>query len=305
MARRLQSGMLGGMLRLMLGQVGVLLAVSGSLWAQQPGSKPATSNAAAIESIVFPAQVPAEGARLLDDVRDGVFSFDDPAFYWICRFVDDRLHAIARNPTADTPDEIGQDASATARSSEPDTSVPWRHLIERPADYRGRAVTIEGLVLRSSAYDVTNRPGLNRLYQFELAESDTQAICTIVMTRDPGPWPNRTRVRIGGYFVKVRSFQTNGGETGVGPLLVGFSCEPLRMPRTGIPGYSSDSSSPYRWLYWAVTALAVIWFVMRGRLRRQRRQSSRAGGGSTQERAEASEEDLRWLLDREGRDLFE
>src|SRR5262245_31260954 len=62
------------------------------------------------------------GLRLLSGVRDNVLSFDDPAFYWFCRFVQRADGQLALEPTSI------------------DAPLPWKHLLERPGDYRGRPV---------------------------------------------------------------------------------------------------------------------------------------------------------------------
>lgn len=295
MVARHLSGIIVGMLRWFVLPAGLLLLLSLQGRAQQPTTAHVEATSAPPESPDFPDALPVDAAQLLADVKDNVFSFDDPAFYWACRFVSDRL----------ATDEVGIGGGAKDSGPANVVPMPWRQLIERPGDYRGRCVIIEGFVLRSSAYDVENRPGLSRLYQLDLGEADTRAITTVVLTRDPGELPARSHVRVSGYFVKVRAFRTNRGEIGTGPLLVGYSCRPLQTPEPGIPGYPGGQSAVQRWLFWGVAALAFVWFIMRGRLRRQRRLSSGGDGRRSKTKDAKSEDDLQWLLDREGRDLLE
>ncbi|HVP10499.1 MAG TPA: hypothetical protein VMV94_04835, partial [Phycisphaerae bacterium] len=106
-----------------------------------------------------PAEDLTEGRRLLEGVHDNVFSFDDPAFYWFCRHVE-------------------QEADASLFSIRPDESpTPWKYLLERPGDYRGGLIVVEGLVQAIHAYEVSNRSGLGTLYQCELSEMGTRAFC--------------------------------------------------------------------------------------------------------------------------------
>jgi len=123
----------------------------------------------------------ADGLRLLEDVRDNVFSFDDPAFYWFCQYV--RRQPATTNTAADEP------------------PLPWRFLFERPSDYRGRVILVQGILQSRQTYELTNRPGVETLHQCELSDPTTRAICTVVSIDDPGEIPIRSLVRASGYFI--------------------------------------------------------------------------------------------------------
>ena len=217
-----------------------------------------TSSSAAFGQTVSPRDDPstsdapgdlARGLALLRDVRDNVFSFDDPAFYWFCRFV-------------------RRDAPAAAyQISETETSVPWRFLLERPSDYRGGLVVIAGRLLRRSQFEVTNRREVGTLYQCELVEAGTRAICTVIVTADPQAIPIRSWVRTKGYFIKVRAFRTDAGMAGAGPLLVARCLEPAGG---SAPSSSDALQAPgggYVWLVGGTAALAILWLVLRRGLR--------------------------------------
>ncbi len=189
------------------------------------------------------------GLALLRDVRDNVFSFDDPAFYWFCRFV--KRDALV----------------AAYQIGESETSVPWRFLLERPSDYRGRLVVIAGRLLRRSQFEVTNRRDVGTLYQCELVEAGTRAICTVITTEDPQAIPLRSWVRTKGYFIKVRAFRTDAGAAGAGPLLVARRLEPARGPASGLSGAPLAPDGGYIWLVGGTAALAILWLVLRRGLR--------------------------------------
>lgn len=217
------------------------------------------------------------GLRLLSGVRDHVYSFDDPAFYWFCRHVRD--------------DEDVE--RYVAREGEPTTS--WRFLMERPTDYRGQLVTIEGRLLRREAFEVPNREGVGRLYQCEIGQSGTRAVCTAVLTSDPGDIHVQTPVIVRGYFIKVRAFQTLDGQSGAGPLVVS-----QRLVQRGTVASAADTApevvadSLTTWIGVSTVVLLVVWIVIRRMLQRdrptglERPPSARISGAA---------DDFNWLVD--------
>lgn len=196
-----------------------------------------------------PADALAEAARLLADVKDHVFSFDDEAFYWFCKYV------------------RGDGMPDAHPADENETPMPWQFLLERPSDYRGELVLVEGTLLRKTSFEMPNRPGVGTLYQCELTARGTGAVCTVILTDEPQGVPIHARVRGRAYFIKVRSFRTRQGGDGVGPLLVGRSL--VRMGGGGSenvgPGLTIEDVGV--WLAGATAVLAVAWFVLRRRLR--------------------------------------
>ncbi len=227
----------------------------------------------------------SHGLALLRDVRDNVFSFDDPAFYWFCRFVKRAA------PAAD--DQI----------SETETGVPWHFLLERPSDYRGRLVVIAGRLLRRSQFEMTNRREVGTLYQCELVEAGTRAICTVIVTEDPQAIPIRSWVRTKGYFIKVRAFRTDAGTTGAGPLLVARRLEPAPGLGSGLSAAPQAPGGGYVWLVGGTAVLAILWMVLRRALR-----SSEAAEWSKPDaakRSTGSSADFDWLTHAEDEDDFQ
>lgn len=146
------------------------------------------------------------GIALLAGVKDGTFSFDDEGFYWFCSYLREHPDALA-------------DAGCGA-----DDAVPWQYLMERPTDYRGRAVCIEGRFLREQpAYDVSSHPDVGRLRQVDLGVAGSQSIATLVLVDPPPPTSKRSLIRTRGFFIKVRSYRTESGGEGAGPLFVARS----------------------------------------------------------------------------------
>lgn len=214
----------------------------------------------------------SEGRRLLEDVRDEVFSFDDPGFYWFCQYC----------RTAEGKAGLVDDGKSDA--------VPWKLLMERPGDYRGQAIVIEGVLRSRYSYDVPNREGVGRLHQLELADAVSRALAAVVLTDDPGELPMRSRVRVKAYFIKVRSFQTSEGEAGAGPLFVG-----AEVGRAALAAPVPDPGGPDRrsrnYIFAGVVVMALIWFLLRRGLSRPRTRFS-AGPGAQEAPTEA---DFDWI----------
>ncbi len=296
------------------------LALPALAQVQQPSpTDPATASPVTARNADEVADL-TEGLRLLEDVRDGTFSFDDPAFYWFCRYT------LAKSDSLDA-----------ALNESP---LPWKFLLERPDDYRGRVIFVEGLLQSRQGYEVTNRPGVGTLHQCELADPTTRAICTVVAVNDPGEMPFRSRVRAVGYFIKVRAFKTTTGELSAGPLIVAGTITLAQAPSHGHPapasgrvspgtGYGSRASgnpsdsaqdqslddhplldgSPtrrYSWPIWATVVLALAWLALRRRARPTsprctlpgRRFTSRR---QTDDQSNSSMKDFDWLTQDEDR----
>lgn len=192
----------------------------------------------------------SEGRRLLEDVRDNEFTFDDPAFYWYCRFVGSAAWGSVPEIEGDPP------------------PVSWGFLLERPSDYRGELIVLEGTLQARSEYEVSNRlPGL-RLYQSTLSGSQTRSLATVVTTSDPGAIPIRSRVRVRGYFIKSRSYTALDGAIGAGPLIVARELRVVVAPTTGKLGIPGSGAGVFRWLAGATGALAIVWLIVRSATRR-------------------------------------
>ncbi len=230
---------------------------------------------AGVAVAVPPTDELAEGRRLLAGVKDHVFSFDDEAFYWFCNYV--RRHDATREDTDDD-----------------EAHTPWRFLLERPSDYRGELVVIEGTLLRKTSFDVPNRPGVGRLHQCELNARGTGAVCTVILTDEPQGVPIGARVRGRAFFLKVRSFRTRQGNEGMGPLLVGRELIAVRGGGAESVGIGLAIEDVGVWLAAATALLAVAWYALRRRLRAE---SAVAESHVSVPEAQAeSEADFDWLL---------
>jgi hypothetical protein len=225
--------------------------------------------------------LPPEGREWLAAVQDNVFGFDEPAFYWLCRHV--------REQEADRYLTVAalNDAEVT----------PWRAMIERPSDYRGRIVVVEGILRTRTAYivDGPGREDIGELHQSELADPTTRGFCTLVTIETPADIPIGSRVRARGYFLKVRAYQDTAGREGFAPLIVAPALTLVSLPVAIGKVMARDRwrlfnfSNPATLAAWLV-ALGCVLLIVRGYLRVTRKYPVESARPST-------EDDFDWMDD--------
>ena len=182
-------------------------------------------------------ELSAEAAAALAGIEDFVFNFDQPGFYAV-------VEAVKRSAFAP---EVGR---------MPVVVEDWRDFLERPSEFRGRVVTVEGVVGRSKdPYTLNQRPELGQFWQIELSLLDQAPSCTIVMTEDASDIPIGARIRVAGYFVMVRQYYgpTNRLQQAAllvakGPTLISQS----EAASAGMPRFS------WQWMVAAVVAALVV-----------------------------------------------
>lgn len=239
----------------------ILIAVAAIVgWSHEPSSGPASS-----PSSISPVDVPA----LLAAVRDNTFNFDEPAFYWLV-------------------DQARREPGAVASSA----PLPWRFLLERPSEYRGRRVMIEGFVQSSLGYKILrNGVSFGHVCQTELADAGTRGLCTIVSTNDAQPAPLGARVRAVAWFLKVRQFKTTSGGVSTAPLLVAHRLEILAGPQALTQRMAARRTwtQPRDLLMLATAVLAIVWLLLRrshpARMRTGRRRTVTRGNPPADEGA--------------------
>lgn len=199
------------------------------------------------------SELPPDLDRELTAVQDFTYDFDQPAYYHLLAFVQN-------NP------------QAPGFGTEPARVNDWRVLVERPADYRGLAVTVEGVVGRNKdPYAHPRHPELRPVSQVELSRADQAVTCTIIFTQNVADIPVGSTIRATGYFVKINSFPRQSGEPGLSALIVASG--PSQISRAVARG---DQQGPdWRWMMLAILGGLVITVVMLRRTRRFRRHNLR------------------------------
>lgn len=216
---------------------------------------------------------------MFDQVVDGTFSFDDEAFYWLCEHVrssaarQELLAAVSESPT------------------------PIRQLMERPADFRGRPVVVEGVLRSREEYEIRARPELGRLTQLELSVPDSRAIVTIVCMERAASLSIGLPVRATGYFLKSRMFRTTDGQSGVGVVVVTSGMVGPAPPTDRTPERSGGVwAAGERWLVAGIAALVVAWIGLRRRSRQSPRRVQVGRNDRTARAAvDANDRDFEWM----------
>lgn len=272
----------------------ILLGQTGAPSGENRGSEPPREQPGAVRSeSASPAEAaaPSDAIRtrlkeiqpLLDAVSDNVYSFDDPAFYALCLLVAEYDDPLRDGPIADSD------------------ITPWRFLMERPSDYRGRLVAVEGRLQQCFEFQVENRLGGASLFEADITSPGTGATCTIITTEDIRRIPHRSWVRGRGYFLKVRSFRTTEGTSGVGPLIVARQLQIHEGAAGSREAGGKGWQSPRNLITGGAVLLTVIWLILRQRVRQAARATTRRPPPSP-ERSQTerpSDRDYDWLTDQD------
>jgi hypothetical protein len=128
---------------------------------------------------------PAVDAALAQ-TRDFGLDFDQPGFWAV-------VEAIKRDPPG-------------ALLGERPPLDDWRELLERPREFRGRTLTIEGTINRNRGWKALARPELGELWQVELHRAGQPLNVTAVFTQSAADLPLGATIRFTGVFVLVRQY---------------------------------------------------------------------------------------------------
>ncbi|MCK4343298.1 MAG: hypothetical protein KAY37_16410 [Phycisphaerae bacterium] len=196
-----------------------------------------------------PATAPAGGWELSPEVRaalekteDCVFNVDQPGFYAV-------LEAVKRSPRS------------PGFSQTPILVDDWRDLLERPADFRGRVVTIEGIVGRNkSPYKLLQRPELGWFWQLELRRDDQPLACSVVLTEDAADIPLNASVKVSGYFVMIRQYYGPSNRVQQAALVVAPG--PTLISRAAPRSAGTGGGLDWRWMAGAVVLGVVITLLL-------------------------------------------
>ena len=212
--------------------VAILAACSSPLlMAHGQETQPTTMPAAPVE------ELPEEVLARLSTIEDFTYGFAHPGYYALLSFV-------KRAPLA------------PGFAREPLVVADWRVLLDRPADFRGLPITIEGVIGRNKEpYTHTRYPQLGQVWQVELQRHDQPLACTVIFTGAVSDLPLRATIRVTGYFVKTRYFKTRSGKQELAALLVAPG--PTQVSHPAPP---PDTRQGPDWL-WMTVALIVALLV--------------------------------------------
>jgi hypothetical protein len=207
-----------------------------------------------------PPELPEEVRAALARVEDLSFSFAQPGFYAVLEHL---------KTTRDVP----------GHARPPLEVDDWTVLLERPADFRGLPVTIEGVVGRNKAwrFEQEEHRHLGTVWQLELRRRDQPIAATVILTGDAGDIPLGATIRVTGYFIMIRQYYSATNQLRQAALLVAHG--PTLVSRPVARTHTRSTSSWIIGLLVAATAaLVVIWVLLRRSVARTRKapQSLRA-----------------------------
>lgn len=197
-------------------------------------------------------ELPDQVQSALSQMDDFSFSFAQPGFYAVLEYV--------------------KRANISPGHARPPVEVEdWQALLERPADFRGQPVTIEGVVGRSSAWQFEHEQyrQLGTVWQLELSRPDQPIAATLIFTNDASDIPLGVTIRATGYFVMIRQYYTASKRIGQAALLVapGPTLISQQAPR---PSARRDSRNLVGPLVTGTAALVIVWFLLRRSVARNR-----------------------------------
>lgn len=171
----------------------------------------------------------------LSGTQDFAFNYDQPGFYAVMEFV---KHSD-RSPGFAQPPLVVED---------------WRDLVQRPSEFRGRPVTITGVVGRNKdSYTLPNHPHLGQLWQIELFQPRQPVACTVILTNRASDVPLGATITVTGYFVMIHQYYGQSGRAAQAALIIAPG-------PTGIEQRALVATTQTEW-YWIVGA-AVLGLIV-------------------------------------------
>jgi hypothetical protein len=200
---------------------------------------------------------PAQLDAVLATVQDFALNFDHPAFYLLV----ERMRSSP--PTSEEIDRA-------------DVVSDWSTLLERPSDYRGRLITIEGLVGHNKSWQPLDpaQDHLGTLWQLELYAPRQPIAVTAVLTADAADIPLNASVRLPGRFMMIRRYPSPSDPTQMRHAALIVAVGPTSIVSSPRP---ADAAPVSPWLGFSGAALAGLlaaWLILRARVRQPLRSSA-------------------------------
>lgn len=193
--------------------------------------------------------LPEDLTHLLSEVDDLRPNFDVPAYYALVRYV---------RGSATPPEAMAGEPLAN-----------WTDLADRPSAYRGRAITIRGLIGRNKSHRYHgDHADLGQVWQLELRSIGQPMSMTVICTADVSDLAIGTDIEISGYFLMLRQFQTGSGKKNYGGLMVAQG--PTQVLAGAVPD-ARNEYQPAMMIGSIIVGLLVAVIMIRRRTRGQLR----------------------------------
>jgi hypothetical protein len=186
-------------------------------------------------------ELPAGARAALAQTQDFTFHFDQPGFYAVLEYVKHSPHSPG---STQAPSDVAD----------------WRDLLERPSDYRGRPVTVTGVVGRNKApYVLESHRELGLISQLELQRPDQPLACTLIFTQNAGDIPLHATLTATGYFVMIRDYYGPSKRVQQAALIV--AAGPTMVDRSA-PREAARGLPDWRWIAAAIAVALVVTLVL-------------------------------------------
>lgn len=227
----------------------VVIAVAATCCAgaiAQDANAPIAHTSQSESPLPFDTALPDDLIALLAAVKDGRPNFDVPAYYALVRYVQQGT----------TPPELIAPAEPLAN---------WSDLADQPSEYRGKVITIRGLVGRNKSHRyLGEHADLGQVWQLELRAPGQPMSMTVICTDDVSDVPIDGEIVISGYFLMLRQFQTASGKIRYGGLMIAGG--PTRIS-TGTPLPPQREGQLELWIGAVAAGLLVAFLLIRRRQR--------------------------------------
>lgn len=163
-------------------------------------------------------------AAELADIKDFSFSYAQPGFYALLRYV-------KRN---------GLDTTTP-----PAEGVDWKDLLERPADFRGALLRIHGAVVgnRRWKHNSAEYEDIGYVSEVLLTRAGEPIICKLILTGDASDVPLGAVIDVDAYFVTIQHYYSESNRQRQAAVFIGVG--PTTVATTAVePERSFDWTGP-------------------------------------------------------------
>jgi hypothetical protein len=193
------------------------------------------------------SQAAPAGLEQLAEIDDFSFSYAQRGFYAVL-------------------EHVKRTGRATLDDAEPLAIRDWRALLERSPDYRGRTVTVEGLVGRNSAWKPLDpqQQALGTVWELQLHRDDQPLICKCILVGDAGDIPLGARLEVTGVFIMIQQYYSDSKRLRQAALLVGVG--PTSVSQA-VPRRAEEPARSWMGVILALlVGLGLAWFLLRRHL---------------------------------------
>ena len=200
-------------------------------------------------------EIPEHVLSKLSEIEDFSLRIDFPGYYDLLEFV--------RHSEFDPGDH--QQATEI---------TDWQTLLDRPSEFRGEPITIEGVVGRHRSYqyrDAQRRKRFGTVWELDLhhPQRGYPITATIFLTANADEIGIDSTIRVTGYFVMVQQYPRSGKPLGQKIVLIAKG--PSMVARAAPP--TPPARRERRWIWGAAAvaaAMLVVWIIVRGSAKGER-----------------------------------